>query len=268
MYSDSYRDMGNCESDDQFFDHFRYLIPELYRITMPGRLSAVHCSQLPMHKWKDGQVGLKDFRGDIIRAFQDAGWIYHSEVCIWKDPVVEMQRTKAIGLLHKTITKNSAMSRVGMPDYLVVFRKPGDPVEPVERKNGFQPGAYRGENSDCSTSIDVWQRYASPVWFDINQTNVLNARVARSDKDERHICPLQLDVIERAIHLWTLPGDTVFTPFCGIGSEVYSAVKLGRNGYGIELKPEYFRQAIKNMKSLAADMSQLSLIDLMKKEVA
>ncbi len=268
VYSDSIRDMGNCESDEQFFQHFAFLVPELLRITMPGRLCAVHCSQIPAHKWKDGEMGLKDFRGDIIRTFQAAGWVYHSEVCIWKDPVVEMQRTKALGLLHKQIKKNSAMSRVGMPDYLVVFRKPGDPIKPVERPNGFNPRAYIGQDGDCQTSIDVWQRYASPVWHDINQTNVLNVRVARTEKDERHLCPLQLDVIERAIHLWTIPGDTVFTPFLGIGSEVYSAVKLGRKGYGIELKPEYFNQAVQNLKSLDADKRHLSLLSLMQSEVA
>lgn len=269
VYSDSIRDMGNCESDEQFFQHFAFLVPELLRITMPGRLCAVHCSQIPAHKWKDGEMGLKDFRGDIIRTFQSAGWVYHSEVCIWKDPVVEMQRTKALGLLHKQIKKNSAMSRVGMPDYLVVFRKPGDPAKPVERPNGFNPQAYIGEDgADCKTSIDVWQRYASPVWHDISQTNVLNVRVARAEKDERHLCPLQLDVIERAIHLWTIPGDTVFTPFLGIGSEVYSAVKLGRKGYGIELKPEYFNQAVQNLKSLDSDKRHLSLLSLMQSEVA
>jgi DNA modification methylase len=268
VYSDSIRDMGNCESDEQFFQHFAFLVPELLRITIPGRLCAVHCSQIPAHKWKDGEMGLKDFRGDIIRTFQAAGWVYHSEVCIWKDPVVEMQRTKALGLLHKQIKKNSAMSRVGMPDYLVVFRKPGDPVKPVERPNGFNPRAYIGQDGDCQTSIDVWQRYASPVWHDINQTNVLNVRVARAEKDERHLCPLQLDVIERAIHLWTIPGDTVFTPFLGIGSEVYSAVKLGRKGYGVELKPEYFNQAVQNLKSLDADKRHLSLLSLMQSEVA
>ena len=268
VYSDSIRDMGNCESDEQFFQHFNYLIPHLFRITIPGRLCAVHCSQLPSHKWKDGEVGLKDFRGDIIRSFQQAGWIYHSEVCIWKDPVVEMTRTKALGLLHKQIKKNSAMSRVGMPDYLVVFRKPGDAVAPVHRPEGFNPNAYRGENgAECKTSVEVWQRYASPVWFDINQTNVLNVRVARNEKDERHMCPLQLDVIERAIHLWTIPGDTVFTPFLGIGSEVVSAVKLGRKGYGIELKQEYFAQAIKNLKAQDEQNRQHNLLDAMLAEV-
>ena len=273
VYSKSYLDMGNCVNDDQFFDHFNFLIPELYRITIPGRLCAVHCSQLPMHKYKDGCVGLKDFRGDIIRAFVDYGWTYHSEVCIWKNPVVEMQRTKANGLLHKTLCSDSSSCRVGMPDYLVVFRKNTSEgsIDPVSRPNGLKKEMYcgtddiperRDDGKATNESIEIWQRYASPVWFDINQTNVLNVKVARSDEDERHLCPLQLDVIERAIHLWTKPGDTVFTPFAGIGSEVYSAVKLGRKGYGIELKPEYFKQAIKNMESIDNSKKQLSLLEL------
>jgi len=268
-YSNSERDLGNCRTYEEFAEHFAFLIYHWHRVTMPGRLVSIHCMNLPTSKQHHGYIGIQDFRGDIIRWFQKAGFIYHSEVCIWKDPVVEMQRTKALGLLHKQIKKNSAMSRVGMPDYLVVFRKPGDPVAPVARPNGFNPQAYIGEDgADCKTSIDVWQRYASPVWHDINQTNVLNVRVARAEKDERHLCPLQLDVIERAIHLWTIPGDTVFTPFLGIGSEVYSAVKLGRKGYGIELKPEYFNQAVQNLKSLDADKRHLSLLSLMQSEVA
>ena len=274
VYSKSYLDMGNCANDSEFFKHFDHLIPELFRITKPGRLCAVHCSQLPLHKYKDGSAGLKDFRGDIIRAFQAHGWTYHSEVCIWKNPVVEMQRTKSNGLLHKQLCKDSSAVRVGMPDYLVVFRKNTDEgsVDPVTRPNGLRKEMYAGtddiptvrdDGSKTNESIEIWQRYASPVWFDIDQTKVLNVRVARADEDERHLCPLQLDVIERAIHLWTKPGDTVFTPFCGIGSEVYSAVKLGRNGYGIELKPEYFVQAVKNMGSLQESKRQLSLLELM-----
>lgn len=262
VYSDSERDMGNCATDEEFFRHFAFLISELHRIMRPGRLAAIHCSDLPQHKYKDGAVGLKDFPGEIIRAFQHAGWIYHSRVCIWKDPVVEMQRTKALGLLHKQLCKNAAMVRQGIADTLLVFRKDGDGI-PVNRHQGLDPSAYIGGNDDgcpMETSIDVWQRYASPVWFDIRQTNTLNVRVARSEKDERHLCPLQLDVIERAIQLWTLPGEVVFTPFCGIGSEIYGAVKQGRKGIGIELKPEYCAQAIKNMAALAESGRQLSLL--------
>jgi len=263
VYSDSERDMGNCATDAEFFEHFRFIVTELLRIMRPGRVAAIHCSDLPMFKYKDGAVGLKDFPGEIIRTFVDCGWIYHSRVTIWKDPVVEMQRTKALGLLHKQLCKNAAMVRQGIADTLVMFRKDGEDI-PVNRPSGLNPKEYVGTNSagnPMETSIDVWQRYASPVWFDINQTNTLNVRVARSDKDERHLCPLQLDVIERAIQLWTLPGEVVFTPFCGIGSEIYGAVKQGRKGLGIELKPEYCAQAVKNMKSIEESGRQLSLLD-------
>jgi hypothetical protein len=206
---------------------------------------------------------MKDFPGMIIKCFQDNGWTFHSRVTIWKDPVIEMQRTKALGLLHKTITRDSAQCRQGCADYLVVFRKSCETseIKPVAKTDGFDAREYIGEMSgQCKTSIDVWQRYASPVWFDIRQTRVLNAQVARSDKDERHICPLQLDVIERCIHLWTNKGDVVFTPFAGIGSEVVSAINLKRKGIGIELKPEYFRQAIKNIGACEEGNRQLSLI--------
>jgi DNA modification methylase len=263
VYSNSFRDIGNCRNDQEFFEHFKFLIPELYRVTIPGRLCAVHCSQLPRHKYKDGFTGLKDFRGDIIRAFEESGWVYHSEVCIWKDPVVEMQRTKAQGLLHKQITKDSTLCRQGMPDYLLVFRKHTDkPIDPVAHPNGFNPADYVGEDTACHTSIDVWQRYASPVWFDIQQSRVLNVKSARTDKDQRHLCPLQLGVIERAIHLWTNKDDWVLTPFAGVGSEVYSAVKMGRKGYGIELKEEYVKQALKNMEALKQEMNQGNLLEL------
>jgi len=263
VYSDSERDMGNCATDAEFFEHFRFIVSELLRIMRPGRVAAIHCSDLPMFKYKDGAVGLKDFPGEVIRTFVDCGWIYHSRVTIWKDPVVEMQRTKALGLLHKQLCKNAAMVRQGIADTLVMFRKDGDDI-PVNRPNGLNAKEYVGTNSagnPMETSIDVWQRYASPVWFDINQTDTLNVRVARSDKDERHLCPLQLPVIERAIQLWTLPGEVVFTPFCGIGSEIYGAVKQGRKGLGIELKPEYCVQAVKNMKSIEESGRQLSLLD-------
>lgn len=263
VYSNSERDMGNCATDEEFMTHFNYMVKELFRITIPGRLAAVHCIDLPLHKFKDGVQGLKDFPGMIIKCFQDNGWIFHSRVTIWKDPVVEMTRTKAHGLLHKTIMKDSAMCRQGCADYLVVFRKHSDaPENPVSRKNGFDPKDYIGEMKDeCQTSVEVWQRYASPVWFDIRQTRVLNSEISRNDKDERHICPLQLDVIERCIHLWTNPDDVVFTPFCGIGSEVYSAVTMGRKGVGIELKPEYYKQSLKNMMVLESERSQCKLLE-------
>lgn len=278
IYSDSYRDMGNVKDDEQFFEQFRFLIPELLRISKPGRLCAVHCKDLVLYKGRDGAAGLRDFPGDLIHEFLQAGWIFHSRVTIWKDPVIEMQRTKANGLLHKTIKRNGSYSRQGMPDYLLIFRKwtEGENEHPIERPRGFD--YYIGENAPDGMryvsdqfndydsegySIQIWQRYASPVWFDIQQTNVLNTRIAKDNEDEKHICPLQLDVIERAIHLWTNEGETVFTPFMGIGSEVYSALKLNRKGLGIELKESYFKEAEKNVREILHKKSELSLFDLL-----
>lgn len=271
-YSNSDRDMGNVKDDAEFMAQFSFLVAELFRVMMPGRLVAFHCMNLPTSKARDGFIGIKDFRGDLIREFQKHGFIYHSEVCIWKDPVLAMQRTKALGLLHKQIKKDSSMSRQGIPDYLVVMRKPGDNPVPVSGEfthyvgdqclNNFIQRQYndgrkvqvRGENG---TSVDVWQHYASPVWFDINQTNTLQFQSARDSDDERHICPLQLDVIERALQLWSVPSDVVFTPFLGIGSEAYMAVKMGRKAIGSELKPSYFALAKRNMKE--AESSQYDL---------
>lgn len=261
-YSNSDRDMGNSGSDDEFWAHYKFLIAEQYRIHATGRNVAIHCMNLPSSKGREGFIGIKDFRGDIIRAYQDAGFIYHSEVCIWKDPVVAMQRTKALGLLHKQVKKDSAMSRQGIPDYLVVMRKPGDNEKPVSGEFKYYvgdnpPAGFEGIQRDdgrfyfvpgnSGTSIDVWQNYASPIWDDINQTDTLNFREGRDNDDERHICPLQLDVIERSMQLWSMPGDTVFTPFLGIGSEAYIAVKMGRNAIGTELKESYFKLASRNM---------------------
>jgi len=247
IYSDSISDMGNCKDDDEFFEHYKFLIPELYRILVPGRLCSVHCKDLVDYKGSSGRAGLRDFSGKIIEAFEASGFKYHSRVTIWKDPVIEMQRTKSQGLLHKQVKNDSTMSRQGLPDYLLTFRKwpeNGDTsgAEPVCRPDGFDkyigdnPIEFKGGTYD---SISVWQRYASPVWFDINQTDVLNTKLCRSEEDEKHICPLQLGVIERAVHLWTLPNDIVFTPFAGIGSELYGALKQGRKSIGIELKHEY-----------------------------
>lgn len=233
-YSNSDYDMGNTRSEDEFFDQFSYLVDQLLRITKPGRLLSFHCMNLPTSKVRDGVIGLKDFRGDLIRIFVDAGWIYHSEVVIWKDPVTAMQRTKALGLLHKQIKKDSAMSRQGIPDYLVTMRKPGDNPDRVTHTNESFP-------------VDKWQRYASPVWMDINQSRTLTYREGRDDDDERHICPLQLDVIERAIDLWTNPGDLVFSPFGGIGSEPVSAIRMGRRAIAVELKESYWSLAVKNL---------------------
>lgn len=248
-YSNNERDMGNCKTDEEFMINFKFLVKELYRIIKPGRLVSIHCMDLPMMKQKDGVIGLKDFPADIRQLFEDAGFIYHSKVTIWKDPVVEMQRTKALGLLHKQIKKDSSMCRQGLPDYLITMRKPGENSERIEHTNETFP-------------VSVWQRYASPVWMDINQSNTLQRESAREERDEKHICPLQLDVIERAIQLWTNEGDIVFTPFAGIGSEVYQAVKMGRRGIGIELKGSYFQQAVSNLKTLEMESNQVNIFDL------
>lgn len=233
-YSNSDRDMGNSKDDDEFFQNFGFLVGELARVTKEGRLCSVHCMNLPTSKQNHGYIGIRDFRGDIIRLFESHGWIYHSEVCIWKDPVTAMQRTKALGLLHKQIKKDSTMSRQGIPDYLVTFRKPGDNPDPVTHTNDSFP-------------VGLWQRYASPVWMDINPSKTLQFRAARENEDERHICPLQLEVIERAIELWTNPGDLVLSPFTGIGSEGYVALQMGRRFVGAELKRSYWDLACKNL---------------------
>lgn len=247
-YSNSPRDMGNCKDYDEFTTHFRFLITELLRVTKPGRLCAVHCMTLPTHKCRDGEIGLRDFRGDIVRAFVAEGWIFHSEVCIWKDPVTAMQRTKALGLLYKQLRKDSCMSRQGLPDYVVVFRKPGTNPEPV----GHRPEDF---------PLELWQRYASPVWMDIDPQNTLNYRAAREERDERHICPLQLDVIERCLLLWSNPGDLVLSPFAGIGSEGYQALKMGRRFVGVELKESYWRQAVQYLEEAESEKGkQLSLL--------
>lgn len=235
-YSNSDRDMGNCQDDEEFMCHFRFLIGDLLRVTKPGRLLSFHCMNLPTTKFRDGFIGIKDFRGDLIRAFTDSGWIYHSEVCIWKDPVTAMQRTKALGLLHKQIKKDSSMSRMGIPDYLVTMRKPGDNQNPIT-------------HTDETFPVGQWQRYASPVWMDINATRTLQYMNARDGDDERHICPLQLDVIERSMDLWTNPGDLVLSPFTGIGSEGHVALTMGRRFVGAELKESYFNMACKNLEA-------------------
>ena len=232
-YSNSDRDMGNSKTDDEFYEHFTFLVKELYRVTMPGRLLSFHCMNLPTSKVRDGVIGIKDFRGLLIRIFTDAGWIYHSEVCIWKNPVTAMQRTKALGLLWKQLKKDSAMSRQGIPDFIVTMRKPGDNPERVT-------------HTDESFPCNVWQKYASPVWMDINQSDTLQRKSAREDKDEKHICPLQLEVIKRCIELWSNPNDIVLDPFAGIGSTPYVALCMGRRGLGVELKESYYNQAVKN----------------------
>lgn len=239
-YSASPRDMGNCGTHDEFFAQFRYLVPELLRVTKPGRLLSFHCMNLPTSKARDGVIGLTDFRGQLIREFMECGWIYHSEVCIWKDPVTAMQRTKALGLLHKQIKKDSCMSRQGIADYLVTMRKPGDNPERV---------THTGTGDDMP--VQMWQQYASPVWMDIDPSDTLQYRSAREHDDERHICPLQLGVIRRAMKLWTNPGDTVLSPFAGIGSEGHVALTMGRRFIGAELKQSYYEQAARNLAEAA-----------------
>lgn len=253
-FSNYDRDISNNEGP-QFWEHYAFLIQQLLRVTMPGRLHSVHVMQLPTSKIRHGHIGMRDFRGEVIRAYEDAGWIFHSEVCIWKDPVVAQQRTKSIRLLHKQIVKDSTISGQGLADYVVTFRKPGDNPDPVDCCFDQYFGNDEPEKTKYTHSkdgrnwysIEVWQRYASPVWMDIRQNRTLQYRGGRDEKDEAHISPLQLDVIERCIDLWSNPGDTVFTPFLGIGSEVYCAVEMGRKGIGIELKPSYFAQAVKNI---------------------
>ncbi len=334
-YSASDRDMGNCTDDDTFRKHFDFLIGDLLRVTKPGRLLSFHCMNLPTSKARDGVIGLRDFRGELIESFcggesrklhdviqmlqsravdvlapmqvpgntidekekkdrltryenltssitvlsreleahtiSHGGWIYHSEVCIWKDPVTAMQRTKALGLLHKQICKDSCMSRQGIPDYLVTMRKPGVNPEPVSGQFEKYIGAEGTEPGNCTRadeafqpmgdrtaktrfSIDVWQRYASPVWMDIDATNTLQSFA--EEKDERHICPLQLQVIERGMDLWSNPSDTILSPFAGIGSEGYVSIKAGRKFIGCELKEAYWAQAVKNLNRAVSEMNE------------
>lgn len=259
-YSNSDRDMGNCKSHGEFYEHFKFLVKELHRVIMNGRLVSFHCMNLPTSKARDGVIGIRDFRGELIRMFEDCGFIYHSEVVIWKDPVTAMQRTKALGLLHKTICKDSAMSRQGIPDYVVTMRKGGENVEPCAGELDEFVGDQETFQNTGNYSIDVWQRYASPVWMDINPSNTLQHRSAREHNDERHICPLQLDVIERCIQLWSNKGDTVYSPFMGIGSEGYCAIKMGRKFIGCELKESYYRQAVKNLENAESLKTQDMLI--------
>ena len=246
VYSDSERDMGNCGSHGEFMEHYRYFAENLFRAMKPGRITCVHCTDLPTRKGRDGFIGLHDFGGDLVKAHQDAGFVYHARCTIWKDPVVEMQRTTALGLLYKQLKKDSAMSRVGMPDYMLFFRKDEPNPEPITHTSDDLP-------------VEQWQELASPVWMTVRQGNVLNGRMARGQEDERHICPLQLDVIDRCLTLYSNPGDLVLDPFNGIGSTGYQALKMRRRYLGIELKPEYAAQAAKFLAE--AEASQETLFD-------
>lgn len=247
-YSNSPRDMGNVKNDAEFFEHFAFLIAELKRVMMPGREVSFHCMLMPTSKERDGYIGLRDFRGDLIRAFQTQGFIYHSEVCIWKDPVTAMQRTKALGLLHKSVRENAAMSRQGIPDYLVTMRTPGE--------------STRIKHLPEDYPVDKWQKVASPVWTDINPSDTLQYMSAREHDDERHIAPLQLEVIKRGIDLWTNPDDIVLSPFMGIGSEGYVAIEMGRRFVGVELKASYFKQAAQNLDAATRKTADLFAIDV------
>lgn len=269
-YSDDDEDMGNCGDYKGFFEHFKFLTDEFLRVMMPGRIVAVHCMDLPTYKRNGEEIGMKDFSGDLIRRFQKSGFIFHSRHCVWKNPLVAATRTKAIGLAHKQIVKDSALCRMGIPDYVLGFRKPGENPKPISNVNGLSE--YFGQRTvpreldrfmkvnpitgeswkpkENKRSHWIWQQYASPVWMDIRQTRVLEFRNAKDEDDQKHICPLQLDLIERCMALWSAPGDVVLSPFMGIGSEIYVAVKNGRKGVGIELKGKYFKQARKHLKGL------------------
>lgn len=268
-FSDDPRDMSNCKDKDTFWTHYGFLISELYRVTMPGRLCVVHCMQLPTSKTRDGFIGIRDFRGEVVRAYQQAGFIFHSEVMIRKDPVAAMQRSKSIGLLHKQLLKDSTISRMALADYIVVMRKPGDnpdpvsgpfdayygdettPDGPLKSESKFRGTTY-DHPGDPWYSVAVWQRYAESVWLDINQGDVLSRKEARDEADEAHLSPLQLTVIRRCVDLWSNPGDVVFSPFAGIGSELYVALQMGRKALGAELKPSYYKQAVKNCQDAEA----------------
>lgn len=255
IYSDSYRDMGNTKDMAEFIEHYDYLAGELLRITVPGRIAAVHCKDLVRYKGRDGTAGIVDFPGELVRSMERAGWSYHSRITIWKDPVIEMQRTKAHGLLYKQLRKDSTYSRQGLAEYLLIFRKWAEDYvdpEPVTHTKDEFP-------------LDQWQEWASPVWHTINQTRVLNSPLARENEDEKHICPLQLDIIERSVLMWTNPDDVVFSPFMGIGSEGNISLRLGRRFVGIELKEAYWRNAILFLDE-ATGGDQPTLFDLMESQ--
>jgi hypothetical protein len=286
IYSEALADMGNSADDAEFFRHFGYLVPELYRVTVPGRLCAVHCKDLPRYCGRDGVAGLKDFPGECIRLFEAAGWTYHSRVTIWKCPVVERERTNNHGLLHKTLKRDSSAVRQGMADYLIVFRKPAPDggllsAKPVVRPKGLD--GYEGASDprqdpthpspfarkpSSDPALAVWQRYAEPVWWDVDQMDVMNVKQARGDRDEKHICPLQIGLIRRAVHLWTNPGDLVLSPFAGIGSEGVGSLALGRRFIGCELKREYFSAACRNLEAAEREANQPTLFDGIQEEAA
>ena len=276
-YSDDEADLSNNDTPDKFFDHFKFVVEHLQRVMMPGRVVAVHCMELPTHKSSGDEIGIWDFPGEIVRCFESLGFIQHGpRITIWKDPLLAAVRTKAIGLAHKQIVKDSVFCRTGLPDYVIAFRKKGENPFRASHPNGLTEYCgtrsvpadldkyigWKGDQRLNKRSHWIWQQYASPVWFDINQSKVLSFRGARDNDDEKHICPLQLDVIERCMTLWTAKDDVVLTPFMGVGSEVFVAVKNGRKGLGIELKPSYFRQAVKNVAHALDIKTEKSLFDV------
>lgn len=258
-YSNSQNDMGNCKNDKQFYEHYSYLVKEQFRTIKPGRLVSFHCMLIPAMKERDGYIGLKDFRGDLIRMYQKEGFIFHSEVTVWKDPLLEAVRTKALGLMHKQLCKDSSRSRQGIPDYVVTMRKPGENENLITHETGLSVYAGADAPDGKVLSHEIWRKYASPVWMDIRQSNTLNKLPARDAKDEKHICPLQLDVIERCLTLWSKRGDVVFSPFGGIGSEGYKAVEMGRKSVSSELKESYFDVAVKNMQMIENKHVQMEM---------
>ena len=257
VYNSSAHDMGNSRSDKEFMDHFGFLVEDLYRVLMPGRLMIVHCMDIPMMKSRDGQIGIKDFSGDLIRLFESKGFILHApRIVLRKSPVIEVTRTKALGLLHKQLLKDSAMSRVCLPDYLVVMRKPGNNPEPIAHTKDEYPVPQWQQDAECYWKND-WVN--DPLWLDVNFSETLNKEGAREEKDEKHIAPLSLDIIRRALKLWSNPGDTIFSPFMGIGSEGFQAVKMERRFVGVELKASYYQQAVKNLEAAVRDSEQSML---------
>ena len=262
IYSDDLRDMGNCKNTDEFFKQFDFLIPELHRVLKNGRLCAVHCKQLAKYKGRDGASGWIDFRGDIIRHFEKAGFQYHSEVVIWTDPVLEMQKTKTQRLLYCQLQRDASYTGIGMPEYLVLFKKWSEgESEPIRHYKSIEDAQNKDGHPEQVIDLEMWQRYASPVWFDIKRTDVLNTRIAKNDKDEKHICPLQLEVIRRAVQLWSNPNEIIYSPFGGIGSEPYIALEQNRRAIAAELKPEYFAQMVTNCDNIIQAGQQMSLFD-------
>lgn len=262
-YSPSVRDLGNSSSRIEFVEHYKFIIREQLRVTKPGRIACIHVQQIATKKSVDGYIGLTDFRGDVIRAFQDEGWIFWGETTVWKDPQAQSIRTKTQQLAFSSKNRDSARIRPALADYLLLFKKPGDNEVKIPHD------ATRGEvtNDDwIEWASPIWSDIQdggwltedgniSPVWYGIKESDTLNARAGRDAKDERHICPLQLGFIERCVKLWSNPGETVLTPFAGIGSELYTAVKFGRKAIGCELKPSYYQAAVKNLTNLEAELN-------------